>query len=84
MPDQQQTHVLQKRLDVIIQLMLEMTADPAKTTAAKIHRLIGLGCSQPMTAQILGKELKYITANVAKLKKRNAGKPFPSAAESAA
>jgi hypothetical protein len=78
MPDQQ-THVLQKRLDLIVQLMLEMTADPAKTTAAKIHRLIELGCSQPMTAQILGKELKYITSTVSQLKKRSAGKRAASA-----
>jgi hypothetical protein len=76
----EQVHVLQKRLDVVIQLMLEMTADPAKTSAAKMSRLLALGCSQAETAHILGKETKEVTSYVAKLKKRTAGKAAPSSA----
>jgi D-alanyl-D-alanine carboxypeptidase len=83
-PDQP-SHVLQKRLDVIIQLMLEMTAEPAKTTAAKMSRLLALGCSQSETAHILGKESKDVTSYVSKQKKRSARKPAaPPAAKPSA
>jgi hypothetical protein len=81
MPDQS-VHVLQKRLDVMIQLMLEMATDPARTSAAKMSRLLALGCSQSETAHILGKEPKDVTSYVSKLKRRSAGKPKAPAAES--
>jgi hypothetical protein len=81
MPDQS-VHVLQKRLDVMIQLMLEMTTDPARTSAAKMSRLLALGCSQSETAHILGKEPKDVTSYVSKLKRRSASKPKAPAAES--
>jgi hypothetical protein len=84
MPDQP-SHVLQKRLDVMIQLMLEMTSEPAKTSAAKMSRLLALGCSQSETAHILGKEPKDVTSYVSKQKKRSARKPaaHPAAEPSA-
>ena len=74
MPDQP-SHVLQKRVDVMIQLMLEMTSEPAKTSAAKMSRLLALGCSQSETAPILGKEPKDVTSYVSKQKKRTTRKP---------
>jgi hypothetical protein len=76
MPDPN-THPLQKRLDLVIQLLLEIAPDGGKTTAAKIDRLLDLGCTQSETAHILGKDLKDVTSRVSKLKKRNAGKPKP-------
>jgi hypothetical protein len=74
MPDSQNPHPLQKRLDLVIQLLLEMTPDAGKSMAAKMNRLLEMGCSQSETAHILGKDLKDVTSHVSKLKKKRAGK----------
>jgi hypothetical protein len=60
---------LRKRLDMIIQLLLEQSPDGAASTTRKIERLLSLGFSQPEVAQVVGKKLNYITAVVAGKKK---------------
>lgn len=77
MPDPN-SYPLQKRLDLVIQLLLEIAPEGGKTTAAKIDRLLELGCTQSETAHILGKDPKDVTSRVSKLKKRGAGKAKPA------
>jgi hypothetical protein len=74
-------HPLQKRLDLVIQLLLEIAPEGGKKTAAKIDRLLELGCTQSETAHILGKDPKDVTSRVSKLKKRSAGKTQPAQKE---
>ncbi|MGO9038173.1 MAG: hypothetical protein ACLQKH_09325 [Steroidobacteraceae bacterium] len=64
-----ETEWLRKRLDVIIQLLLELTPGGAASTARKIDRLLALGFSQPEVAQVVGKKVNYVTAVVAGMKK---------------
>ena len=56
---------LRKRLDMVIQLLLEMSPDGAASTTRKIERLLALGFSQSEVAQVVGKKLNYVTAVVA-------------------
>jgi len=82
MPDSQSMHPLQKRLDVMIQLLLEMVPEAGRTTASKMDRLLTLGCTQSETAHILGKDVKEVTSRVAKLKKRSSKKTQAAAKDS--
>ena len=61
---------LRKRLDAIILLLLETSADGEQTMSRKVERLLEMGLSQSDVAQIIGKKLNYVTSVVAKKKKR--------------
>ncbi len=61
---------LHQRLDVIIQLLLEMSPEPAKTTTDKILRLQGFGLRDSEVAAIIGKKVNYVTAVNAQKKGR--------------
>ena len=63
---------LRKRLDTIILLLLEGSADGEQTMARKVERLLDLGLSQSDVAQIIGKKLNYVTAIVARKQKGKA------------
>jgi hypothetical protein len=63
---------LRKRLDMIIQLLLEQSPDGAASTTRKIERLLALGFSQTEVAQVVGKKLNYVTAVVAQKKSSSA------------
>jgi len=60
-----------KRLDVLVMLTVEnsMNQEPLPMSR-KILRLLDLGLTQPEVAGIIGKPTKYVTATVAKEKKR--------------
>ena len=51
-----------RRLDLIIQILLESGANSSKTTSAKIKRLLDFGLSPSEAAVIMGKKTSYITA----------------------
>lgn len=51
-----------KRLDIIIQLMLENGSNPISSTTGKIQRLLDFGLSKTEVANILGKKVNYISA----------------------
>lgn len=51
-----------KRLDIIIQLMLENDSNPTSSTTGKIQRLLDFGLSKTEVANILGKKVNYISA----------------------
>jgi hypothetical protein len=63
------TNILEKRLNVVILLLLEMTPGGADTTTRKIERLLGYGLSQTEVAAIIGKKLNYVGAVVSGKKK---------------
>src|SRR5579863_6760012 len=65
----EETEWLRKRLDMVIQLLLEISPGGAGSTTKKIERLLALGFTQPEVAQVVGKKLNYVTAVVAGLKK---------------
>jgi hypothetical protein len=67
------TDWLRRRLDMIIQLLMETAPGGAKTTSSKIERLLGLGFSQAEAAQVVGKKVNYVTAVVA-MKKKSEGR----------
>jgi len=83
---------LRKRLDVIIQLLLETGEGAAKSTTSKIERLLAMGFSQAETAQVIGKKPNYVSAIAGQKKKGSAkgikktrsqeGDPSPSDASS--
>jgi|SRR5882672_3887735 len=60
---------LRKRLDMIIQLLVEMAPGGAASTTRKIERLLALGFSQSEVAQVVGKKVNYVSAVVAGMKK---------------
>jgi hypothetical protein len=60
---------LRKRLDMVIQLLLEMAPGGAASTTRKIERLLALGFSQSEVAQVVGKKVNYVSAVVAGMKK---------------
>jgi len=57
-----------KRLDVLV--MLTLDNPETLPMSKKILRLLSLGITQSEVASIVGKELKYVTATVAKEKKK--------------
>ena len=59
---------LVKRLNILILLQLEGYTD---TTAAKIEKLSAYGLSSAETANIIGRPMKYVSAVVAKGKRRS-------------
>jgi len=59
-----------RRLDIIINLLLESGPNPSRTHTAKILRLLGFGLSDAETAAIVGKTPQYITAVKAQDKAR--------------
>jgi hypothetical protein len=63
-----------RRLDIIINLLLESSARPSKTTTDKIIRLLDFGLSDSETATIVGKEPKYVTAVKSQVKARTLGR----------
>ncbi len=67
------SEALRKRLDAIILLLMEISAGGAESTTRKIERLLKLGLSSTEVAQVIGKELNYVTAVVSG-KKRTAKK----------
>src|ERR1700730_2077261 len=60
---------LRKRLDMVIQLLLEISPGGAASTTRKIERLLSLGFSQSEVAQVVGKKVNYVSAVVAGMKK---------------
>ncbi len=60
---------IRRRLEIIILLLLESGPDAARTTSAKIQRLLGFGLTQSEVAEIVGKPLNYVTA-VTSMKKK--------------
>ena len=60
-----------KRLDVLVMLTVEnsMNQEPIPMSR-KILRLLDLGLTQPEVAGIINRPTKYVTATVAKEKKR--------------
>ena len=60
-----------KRLDVIIQLMLDNAGNGSESMKGKIERLLAFGLQQTEVAQIVGKPLNYITAVKSGKKKTN-------------
>jgi hypothetical protein len=68
---------LRKRLDAMIQLLLESSSGGATSTSSKIERLLAMGFSQAEVAQIVGKKVNYVTATVAMKKKGAARKKKP-------
>ncbi len=68
--DQYQTAVL-KRLDTLISLLLEpLPAGDSTSVSEKVRRLLNLGLGAAEVAEILGKPTNYVTAVIAKRKKR--------------
>lgn len=70
MPDDANWDELRKRLNVIIQLLLEMTPSGAESTTRKIEKLLDLGLSKSEVANVIGKKVNYVTA-VTSAKKRS-------------
>ena len=62
-----------RRLDIIINVLLESGTRPSKTTTDKILRLLDFGLSDSETATIVGKEPKYVTAVKSQVKARTLG-----------
>lgn len=60
---------LRKRLDAIILLLMENSADGAETVTRKVERLLDLGLEKPEVAEIIGKSVSYVSAIVAKKRK---------------
>jgi hypothetical protein len=75
---------LRKRLDVIIQLLLETGPNGTASTTSKIERLLAMGFSQPEVAQVVGKKSNYVTAVVSAMKKKTSQKPGKKAQVTAA
>ena len=69
-----------KRLDIIIQLMLENGSNASDSTTSKIQRLLGFGLSKTEVAAIIGKKVNYVTA-VTSSKKRAAKKKIKAKVE---
>jgi|SRR2546421_3420255 len=67
-----ETEWLRKRLDVIIQLLLESSPGGAASVTKKIERLLAMGFSQSEVAQVIGKRTNYVTAIVSGLKSASA------------
>jgi len=91
MPHSDDNEWLRKRLDTIIQLLIENGPGGASTTTSKIEKLLTMGFTQSEVAQVLGKKLNYVTAVVsgkkapkAKQKKIPAAHPAPSTGEEGA
>lgn len=61
---------IRRRLDIIINLLLESSASSSKTTTDKILRLLDFGLSDSETAAIVGREPKYVTAVKSQAKAR--------------
>jgi len=65
-----QTQDIVRRLDVLIQLMLDNLGDgTGMAIASKIYRLTDLGLSPAQTANILGKPTSYVTSTLHRRKK---------------
>ena len=60
---------LRRRLDAMIQLLLESAAGGALTSSSKIEKLMAMGFTQAEVAQIIGKKTNFVTATVASKKK---------------
>lgn len=61
-----------RRLDCLIQLIMEQGEAASWTTTQKIERLVGLGFTNAEIAEILGKPANYITATRSQAKRRRA------------
>src|SRR5687768_16113924 len=80
---------LRKRLDAIIQLLMERGDGAAKSVTDKIGRLLDMGFTQAETAQMVGKPANYVAAIAGRRKKAGStkkgkakAKVQPSAADS--
>ena len=74
MPDDENWDELRKRLNVIIQLLLEMTPNGAESTTRKVERLLDLGLSKSDVADVIGKKVNYVTAITSAKKRRGSRK----------
>jgi hypothetical protein len=62
-----------RRLDLIIQILLESGANASKTMSDKINRLLEFGLSPSEAAVIVGKKTSYVTAVKAQTAGRASG-----------
>ena len=65
---------LKRRLDAIVLLLMDAHSDAPLSHAARIEKLQGLGFRPSETAKIIGKDLSFVTATLAKKKKKSAPK----------
>jgi hypothetical protein len=83
MPNIDDKDWLRKRLDTIIQLLIENGPGSASTTTSKIEKLLTMGFTQAEVAQVLGKKVNYVTAVVAGKKSPKAKQKTTPAASAA-
>ncbi len=71
--DRQDGEEIIKRLNIMIVLTLEQSADTALSMTAKITKLNDLGVFPADIARILGKPLNHITASLSQKRGRKKG-----------